>query len=309
MKRLLLLTVCAAITGGCVTREYDLKDGVYTDNIGIGEAGSEFVIPWANICVDSNRLTTGKGDITTMFDDIAPWIPASYESIEVQRLNDSQYLGQWVRDLCNGMNAGMDGNKEESAAEDNDFDRVVEHIHKNRMEDFRSWVAVSDNPDTYKSNFRRSWNYFRTSIERKIEQVIAEDTANVPTEIAPAEYAIDNSGLDNRVTDMLVEWRNDDALALCGRIVNRMKPFECKLTAELTDTSVGFGLQLRPAADTVDIPAVRIPAREARAIVQRGTLRVTLTPVRYYPHTPAVPGEQLLIELKLRRKGGMPINL
>lgn len=309
MKRLLLLTVCAAMTSACVTKEYDLKDGVYTDNAGIGDADAQFVIPLANIRVDSNELTTGKGGIITMFDGIDVWIPASYNSIEVQKLNDSQYIGQWVEDLCSGMNDGMNDSKEESGIQDNDFDRVVEHIHKNRMEDFRYWVAASNDLDTYKNNFRRSWNYFRTGIERKIGQAVAEDVANVSTEVAPTDYTIDNSGLDNKVIDMLAEWHNDDALALCGSVVNRMKLFECKLKAELLGTSVGFDLQVQPADSTVDIPVVKIPAREARTIVQRSTMRLTLTPVRFYPRTPADPGEQLLVQLKLRRKGGMPVNL
>lgn len=331
MKKLLLLTACTVLIGACVTDEYDLGKDVDTSGIGIGDPASEFVMPLANIHVGCDELLTGKGDITGIFSNIESWIPASYKYIEVPRLGDSRYVGQWIADLC----AGMD--------EDNEFARVVEHIHKTRMEDFRH-CGVTPGTDfvTYKENFKRSWNNSRTrgAIEKTIGEVVAAEIAAVDAEVAPIDYTIENDGLDEDVIDMLIDEQNDDALELFGSIRNRMKPIECTLKAEFLETSVGFGVSL-PAAVTADmgktdktdntdntdgadstdnadntdktdnavaIPGVKIPAKDASAIIEHGLLRVTVTPVKFYPRTAYPEGEQMLVHLKLRRKGGLKVN-
>lgn len=312
MKKLLLLTLCTVIMGACIDDEYDLGKDIDTDDVGIGGPDSEFVMPLANIHVGSGELSADKGDITVLFSDVDAWIPIRYEYIEVQRLGDSQYVDQWVEDLCKGM------------ADDNEFTRVVEHIHKTRMEDFSYCVTPTDDFAAYKEAFQKSWNnnLMRSAIEKKIGEAVASEVAAVDVEIDPVDYTIQNDGLDEDVIDMLVDEQNDDALELFGSILNRMEPIECTLKAEFLETSVGFDVSL-PAAvtavegkadpadnadNTVAVPAVKIPANDAYKIIEHGLLRVTVTPVKFYPRTAYHEGEQMFVQLKLRRKGGLKVN-
>ncbi len=315
MKRLLLLTACTVLMGACVSDEYDLGN-IDTEGIGIGDAASEFVLPLANIHVGSDELLAGEGDITGMFSNIEAWIPGSYASIEVQRLGDSRYVDQWIADLCKGMDV------------DNEFARVVEHIHKTRREDFRQCgVTPTDDLAAYKAQFKGLWSNSRTRgrIENKIGEVVASEIAAIDAEVAPVEYEIQNDGLDEEVIDMLIDEQNDDALELFGSVLNKMEPIECTLKAEFLDTSVGFDVSLPaavtaaagqadPADDTVNadnavaVPNVKIPAKDARQIIEQGLMRVTVTPVKFYPRTAYPEGEQMLVHLKLRRKGGLKVN-
>lgn len=306
MKRLLLLTACTVIMGACINNDYDLGKSIDTDNVTIGGSDSEFVMPLANIHVSSNELSANNVDITALFGDVEAWIPASYKSIEVQRLGDSQYVDQWAGDLCKGMDN-----------DDNEFARVVEHIHKNRMEDFRQCgVTPIDDFAAYKEQFKGLWNDSQTRgrIEAKIDEVVASEIASINTTVDPVEYEIQNDGLDEDVIDMLVDEQNDGALELFGSILNKMEPIECTLHAEFLNTPVGFDVSL-PAAvasgaagNAVAIPNVKIPANDAYAIIERGLLRVTVTPVKFYPRTAYHEGEQLLVQLKLRKRGGLKVN-
>lgn len=307
MKKLLLLTLCAVIMGACIDKEYDLGKDIDTDGVGIGDAASEFVMPLANIRVGSDELLAGKGDITALFSDVEAWIPASYESIEVQRLGDSRYVDQWVADLCKGMD------------DDNEFTHVVEQIHKTRMEDFRQWVAPNTDFDIYKATFKSLWsdNRTRKAIENKIGEIVASEIAAIDTEVDPVDYTIENDGLDEDVIDMLIDEQNDDALELFGSILNRMEPIECTLKAEFAGTSVGFDVALPAAtaaagntdnAGKAGIPDVKIPATDVYTIVQNGRLRVTVTPVKFYPRTAYPEYELMFVQLKLRKKGGLKVN-
>ncbi len=306
MKKLLLLTACTVIMGACTNDEYDLGKNIDTDDVGIGGPDSEFVMPLANIHVGSNELLANNGDITVLFDNVEDWIPGSYESIEVQRLGDSQYVDQWVRDLCKGMND-----------DDNEFARVVEHIHKTRMNDFRDYVDPTTDFAAYKGKFQESWNNAqkRSGIERMIGKAVASDIAAIDVEIEPVDYEIQNDGLDEDVIDMLIDEQNDDALELFGTILNKMKPIECTVKAEFVDTSVDFNVSLPAAVAATDntgnavaIPNVKIPAMDAYKIIEHGSLRVTVTLVKFYPRTAYPEGEQMFAHLKLRRKGSLKVN-
>ncbi len=306
MKKLLLLTLCTVIMGACTDKEYDLGKDIDTDNVGIGGPDSEFVMPLANIHVSSNELSVDNRDITALFGDVEALIPASYQSIEVQRLGDSKYIDQWVKDLCKGMDE-----------DENEFTRVVEYIHRNRMEDFRQ-CGVTPNNDfaAYKEQFKGLWNdnQTRSAIETKIGEVVGSEITSLDTTVDPVDFEIENDGLDKDVIDMLVDEQGDGALELFGTIQNKMEPIECTLRAEFVGTSVGFDVSLPAAAasgtadNAVAIPAVKIPAKDAYAIIEHGSLRVTVTPVKYYPRAAYHEGEQMLVHLKLRKKGGLKVN-
>lgn len=301
MKKLLLLMLCTVIMGACVDKEYDLGKDIDTDNVGIGGADSEFVMPLANIHVGSDELLAGKGDITVLFNDVDAWIPASYEYVEVQRLDDSEYVDQWVDDLCKGMD------------NDDEFTRVVEHIHKTRMEDFGHYVAPTTDFAAYKEAFQKSWNnsLLRGAIEKKIGEIVASEIAAIDTEVDPVDFKIENDGLDEGVIDMLVD-EEDGALEIFGSILNKMEPIECTLKAAFLETSVGFDVSLPAAVKAADspvaIPDVKIPASDAHKIIEQGLLRVTVTPVKFYPRAAYHEGEQMLVHLKLRRRGGLKVN-
>ncbi len=302
MNKLLLLALCTVIMGACTDKEYDLGKDIDTDNVGIGGPDSEFVMPLANIHVSSNELSVDNRDITALFDDVEALIPASYESIDVQRLHDPSYINQWVKDLCKGMDTN-----------ENEFNRVVEYIHKNRMADF-SQCGITPNSDlaAYKEDFRRLWNdtQARSEIEAKIGDVVASEISSVNTTVDPVVYDINNDGLDSDVIDMLVDEENDSALQLFGSILNKMEPIECTIKAEFIGTSVGFEVSLPAASanNAVSIPAVNIPADDAYAIIEHASLRVTVTPVKYYPRAEYHEGEQVFVNLKLRKTGGLKVN-
>ncbi len=304
MKKFLLLTLCTVIMGACTDKEYDLGKDIDTDNVGIGGPDSEFVMPLANIHVSSNELSVDNRDITALFSDVEDLIPASYEYIEVQRLNDTQYIDQWISDLCKGMDN-----------DENEFNRVVEYIHKNRMEDFRQCgVTPNDDLAAYKEEFRRVWSGSkRSAIETKIREIVVSEIASINTTVN-YDCDINNDGLDKDVIDMLVDEQNDGALELFGTVLNKMEPIECTLKAEFIGTSVGFdvllpvGVASGTADNAVAVPAVTIPANDAYKIIEHGSLRVTVTPVKYYPRAEYHDGEQVLVNLKLRKKGGLKVN-
>ncbi len=305
MKKFLLLILCTVIMGACTDKEYDLGKDIDTDNVGIGGPDSEFVMPLANIHVSSNELSVDNRDITALFSDVEALIPGSYQSIEVQQLGDSKYIDQWVKDLCQGMDN-----------DENEFTRVVEYIHKNRMEDFRQ-CGVTPNNDfaAYKEEFRGLWNdsQKRGGIEAKIGEVVASEIASINTTVN-YDCDINNDGLDKDVIDMLVDEQNDGALELFGTVLNKMEPIECTLKAEFIGTSVSFdvllpvGVASGTADNAVAVPAVTIPANDAYKIIEHGSLRVTVTPVKYYPRAEYHDGEQVLVNLKLRKKGGLKVN-
>ncbi len=304
MKKFLLLTLCTVIMGACTDKEYDLGKDIDTDNVGIGGPDSEFVMPLANIHVSSNELSVDNRDITALFSDVEALIPGSYQSIEVQQLGDSKYIDQWVKDLCQGMDN-----------DENEFNRVVEYIHKNRMEDFRQCgVTPNDDLAAYKEEFRRVWSGSkRSAIETKIREIVVSEIASINTTVN-YDCDINNDGLDKDVIDMLVDEQNDGALELFGTVLNKMEPIECTLKAEFIGTSVGFDvlLPVGVASGTTDnavaVPAVTIPANDAYKIIEHGSLRVTVTPVKYYPRAEYHDGEQVLVNLKLRKKGGLKVN-
>mgnify|MGYP001512705596 CR=1 FL=1 len=75
IRKLILLLLSGMLSTACVDKDYDLGN-IDTDNIAIGDEGSQFRIPLVKVLVSKDEIKNNGGNIEEIFREADIWFPS-----------------------------------------------------------------------------------------------------------------------------------------------------------------------------------------------------------------------------------------
>lgn len=306
MKKPLLLLLIACLASACVDNDYDLSK-IDTDNVTIGDETTTLEMPLATVEVRMDELTNDGTDIEAIFDEADIWLPsrlpAGKDYLDIERLlNEKSYLDELLAALFSQLET--DNAK---------LDALGNLAWDKYRKDFQSLLPIQGNvtEQTFKTAFR---NYFRELPE--IQQAARDLAATYlqDLKVEPVEYKIDKIDISDDVVDMLANNLDPkgtsapkNTLHLYGQIVSSL-PVSYRVTPRFIDTEVSFSTSVEPAAQSA-IPDTRIYSEDLRQIVKGTSIDIQVALTKYYPARGFSPEQSIRFILRLRKEGGLKLDL
>lgn len=311
MQKFILLLLGGVLGVSCVDKDYDLND-IDTDNVTIGDETSEFAIPLARVKVGMKELSDGGAsgevcDIEEIFDEADTWLPSplpgNADYVDLTELsNDSAYADS----LIEALSKQMMRDEEKLAA-------VTDRIWAEYREEFFEVLELPQDADEtlFKETFRTMFRSNAAVREKAQEQARSYLTR---IQVEPISYAIDDIGIGSDLVDMLTDNlgtpENPDphhSLSLYGDITSDL-PVGMRLDPEFQGTRVRFPGEIEPDR-TNPIEETRLYADDLRTIVGGVVIEIPVELRKYYPGTDFDPSQQIVINLRLVKRGGLSFNL
>lgn len=104
MRKLILLLLSGMLSTACVDKDYDLGN-IDTDNIAIGDEGSQFRIPLVKVLVSKDEIKNNGGNIEEIFREADIWFPSQLpdgkfvDLVKLQDKDDQTYVNTLLRTL------------------------------------------------------------------------------------------------------------------------------------------------------------------------------------------------------------------
>ena len=98
------------LSTACVDKDYDLGN-IDTDNIAIGDEGSQFRIPLVKVLVSKDEIKNNGGNIEEIFREADIWFPSQLpdgkfvDLVKLQDKDDQTYVNTLLRTLREEMQA------------------------------------------------------------------------------------------------------------------------------------------------------------------------------------------------------------
>ena len=108
MRKLILLLLSGMLSTACVDKDYDLGN-IDTDNIAIGDEGSQFRIPLVKVLVSKDEIKNNGGNIEEIFREADIWFPSQLpdgkfvDLVKLQDKDDQTYVNTLLRTLREEM--------------------------------------------------------------------------------------------------------------------------------------------------------------------------------------------------------------
>ena len=102
MRKLILLLLSGMLSTACVDKDYDLGN-IDTDNIAIGDEGSQFRIPLVKVLVSKDEIKNNGGNIEEIFREADIWFPSQLpdgkfvDLVKLQDKDDQTYVNTLLR--------------------------------------------------------------------------------------------------------------------------------------------------------------------------------------------------------------------
>ncbi len=306
MKKSLLLLCLAALCGGCVDQDYDLKK--IDDEITIGNDESEFVAPLAKITISMQELQNDTSDIQSIFSEMDIWLPTTLPggatSIEIPRMTtDEDYLDALFQALVDEM----------LVSESPKMDAVMELLwntpgYLSRLSD----QLPTESKDLFEAAFRlifTSNDAAADQLRATVRQMVSLYLDSI--HIAPIVYSMPLD-LGDEVEDLLSQNLDPEGtpnptryIDLFGTVRSEF-PVSFDVNPVFTEANVTvtpFNVEPNIASP---IPDTRFYREGLQSLLDNFAFEVSFTPQRYYPATGSFDQTQSIsIQLNLRKKGGL----
>lgn len=306
MKKPILLLMTACLATACVDNDYDLSK-IDTDNVTVGDEATTFVLPLATVEVRMDELSNDGTDIEAIFDEADIWLPARLpqgnDYLDIERLlRENSYLDE----LLDALLAQLESDDAKLAA-------LGDLAWEKYRRDFESLLPIQGNvsEQTFKTAFR---TYFRELPE--IRQATRDLAATYlqDLKVEPVAYQIDRIDIGDDVVDMLADNLDPkgtaapkNTLHLYGQIESSL-PVGYRVTPRFTDTQVSFTAAIEPAVRS-EIPDTRIYSEDLRQIVKGTRIEIEVALTKYYPARGFAPEQSIRFILRLRKEGGLKLDL
>ena len=306
-KLLLLLAGFALFSTSCIDDDYDLSE-VSTDNVTLGE--KELRFPLVKIKVSTRDLQRNGVDVKEIFAEANDWLPTELpaEYVDLQRLmGDEAYMDDLLTRLMNQMT--VDAVKMDVVAH-----RIVAEYKQEFLQAVGMPDTVSDEQfvELFKSQF--SANQMIQDETRKLAKDYLFELS-----IDPMSFRIDRIELSNDMVKMLSDNLDPQGtpnpkstLNLYGEL-RSVLPLSVVLHPSFVSTAVNFDIAVDATAEKNPIAeseSTRIYAEDLHRIVDGLEISIPIRLERYYPQMGFKNvEEQVLIDLKLIKRGGLNLDL
>lgn len=311
MRKLILLLLSGVLSTACVDKDYDLGN-IDTDNIAIGDEGSQFRIPLVKVLVSKDEIKNNDGDIEKIFREADIWFPTQLPDdkfVDLVKLqNEPAYVNTLLRTL-----------REEMQTSDAKLASVVDLVWDKYAADFLPLLNLTE-PDeqTFKTAFKTAYRNDASLRERLADEVsaLARTYLTGSLGIDQLEYEVGHIDISSDIVDMLADNLDPEGtpnarntLFLYGQITSGL-PLSLRLDPRLSPTEVTFQVEVGVDKTSNDIPETQLFAEDLRQIVEGITIRIPVTLTEYYPGKGFSDDQyQIVISLSLLKNGGLKLDI
>lgn len=311
MRKLILLLLSGVLSTACVDKDYDLGN-IDTDNIAIGDEGSQFRIPLVKVLVSKDEIKNNDGDIEKIFREADIWFPTQLPDdkfVDLVKLqNEPAYVNTLLRTL-----------REEMQTSDAKLASVVDLVWDKYAADFLPLLNLTA-PDeqTFKTAFKTAYRNDASLRERLADEVsaLARTYLTGSLGIDQLEYEVGHIDISSDIVDMLADNLDPEGtpnarntLFLYGQITSRL-PLSLRLDPRLSPTEVTFQVEVGVDKTSNDIPETQLFAEDLRQIVEGITIRIPVTLTEYYPGKGFSDDQyQIVISLSLLKNGELKLDI
>lgn len=311
MRKLILLLLSGVLSTACVDKDYDLGN-IDTDNIAIGDEGSQFRIPLVKVLVSKDEIKNNDGDIEKIFREADIWFPTQLPDdkfVDLVKLqNEPAYVNTLLRTL-----------REEMQTSDAKLASVVDLVWDKYAADFLPLLNLTA-PDeqTFKTAFKTAYRNDASLRERLADEVsaLARTYLTGSLGIDQLEYEVGHIDISSDIVDMLADNLDPEGtpnarntLFLYGQITSGL-PLSLRLDPRLSPTEVTFQVEVGVDKTSNDIPETQLFAEDLRQIVEGITIRIPVTLTEYYPSKGFSDDQyQIVISLSLLKNGGLKLDI
>lgn len=299
------------LSTACVDKDYDLGN-IDTDNIAIGDEGSQFRIPLVKVLVSKDEIKNNDGDIEKIFREADIWFPTQLPDdkfVDLVKLqNEPAYVNTLLRTL-----------REEMQTSDAKLASVVDLVWDKYAADFLPLLNLTA-PDeqTFKTAFKTAYRNDASLRERLADEVsaLARTYLTGSLGIDQLEYEVGHIDISSDIVDMLADNLDPEGtpnarntLFLYGQITSGL-PLSLRLDPRLSPTEVTFQVEVGVDKTSNDIPETQLFAEDLRQIVEGITIRIPVTLTEYYPGKGFSDDQyQIVISLSLLKNGGLKLDI
>ena len=311
MRILILLLLSGVLSTACVDKDYDLGN-IDTDNIAIGDEGSQFRIPLVKVLVSKDEIKNNDGDIEKIFREADIWFPTQLPDdkfVDLVKLqNEPAYVNTLLRTL-----------REEMQTSDAKLASIVDLVWDKYAADFLPLLNLTA-PDeqTFKTAFKTAYRNDASLRERLADEVsaLARTYLTGSLGIDQLEYEVGHIDISSDIVDMLADNLDPEGtpnakntLFLYGQITSGL-PLSLRLDPRLSPTEVTFQVEVGVDKTSNDIPETQLFAEDLRQIVEGITIRIPVTLTEYYPGKGFSDDQyQIVISLSLLKNGGLKLDI
>lgn len=313
MRKLILLLLSGMLSTACVDKDYDLGN-IDTDNIAIGDEGSQFRIPLVKVLVSKDEIKNNAGNIEEIFREADIWFPSQLpdgkfvDLVKLQDKDDQTYVNTLLRTL-----------REEMQASDAKLASVVDLVWDKYAAEFLLLLNLTA-PDeqTFKTAFKTAYRNDASLRERLADEVsaLARTYLTGSLGIDQLEYEVGHIDISSDIVDMLADNLDPEGtpnarntLFLYGQITSGL-PLSLLLDPSFSPTEITFQVGVSADKASNDIPQTQLFAEDLRQIVEGITIRIPVTLTEYYPGKGFSDDRyQIVISLSLLKNGGLKLDI
>lgn len=308
MKYLSSFLLIAILFQSCVDKDFNLSK-VDTDNVTIGGETSSFRIPLANISISMSEIGSNDMDLSAIFDEADTWLPSTLPGnsayLDMQALQPG---AAYTDDLLSALIVQMHN-------DDAKLTKVSDLIWSKYSADFLPILNLPENigEAQFKASFKTA---FRT--DDAIVDVTRQKARNFLIDISvdPLNYSVDRIDIGSEVVDMLSnnldprstpENQRKNTLHIYGAVDSDM-PLSMTISPSFSNTDVVFSSGIGPD-ENGQIAETQLFENDLRTIIGGTHLVIPITLLRYYPGGGFSDDQQITINLRMHKRGGLKLDI
>ena len=308
MRKFLPFLFAAALASSCIDNAYDLSN-VNTDDVTIGDEDSEYRLPLATVYVSMSELKEGGADIKTLFDEADIWLPSPLPgNAAYVDLRELQNIPDTITPLLQALIDQMMDDDAKIAA-------VADLLAEKSLSTFLPLLPPNTDPANFKPVFIEAFRNM-PMLHDRLSNEIKSLAGNYLTDLKVQDVTYDIGKIDigSDVVDMLCENLDSEGtpnprntLHLYGSITSAL-PVSLRIVPYFSPTNVRFDVTVEPGR-TNEIRETQLFESDLRQIIEGAEIILPVSLEKYYPGYDFSSGQQIVITLRLIKRGGLKLNL
>ena len=308
MRKFLPFLFAAALASSCIDNAYDLSN-VNTDDVTIGDEDSEYRLPLATVYVSMSELNEGGADIKTLFDEADIWLPSPLPgNAAYVDLRELQNTPETITPL-------LDALIDQMMDDDAKITAVAALLAEKSLSTFLPLLPPNTDPADFKPVFIEAFRNM-PMLHDRLSGEVKSLAGSYLTELKVQDVTYDIGKIDigGDVVDMLCENLDSEGtpnpkntLHLYGSITSAL-PVSLRLVPYFSPTNVRFDVTVEPGK-TNEIRETQLFESDLRQIIEGAEIILPVSLEKYYPGYDFTSDQQIVITLRLIKRGGLKLNL
>lgn len=308
MRKFLPFLFAAALASSCIDNAYDLSN-VNTDDVTIGDEDSEYRLPLATVYVSMSELNEGGADIKTLFDEADIWLPSPLPgNAAYVDLRELQNTPETITPL-------LDALIDQMMDDDAKITAVADLLAEKYLLTFLPLLPPNTDPADFKPVFIEAFRNM-PMLHDRLSGEVKSLAGSYLTELKVQDVTYDIGKIDigGDVVDMLCENLDSEGtpnpkntLHLYGSITSAL-PVSLRLVPYFSPTNVRFDVTVEPGK-TNEIRETQLFESDLRQIIEGAEIILPVSLEKYYPGYDFTSDQQIVITLRLIKRGGLKLNL